>query len=439
MPAQWGMIGWLGMLCFVSHLNRLAISVAGTEKIIPQFNLGETAMGVVYTSYLAVYTAAMIVGGWFIDRFGPRTMLVVMGLGSAAFGALTGAIGFAALTAAQLISAFIVVRGAMGLFTTPLHPACARAAASFLPPHRVSLGNGLITFGAVLGMSSTSWVFGKLMDWLDWPGAFITVAVAFIILTLGWALVSSDRGLRTRPGEADAVAHGDSPTKPVAAAHGQSASGVIGLLLEKNLLLLTLSYAAVGYFQYLFFYWAEYYFKDVLHLSVNESRNYTTVLILALGIGMPLGGLLAGWAQRRFPGRLGWALTPALGMGLSAAFLFFGLTPRDPLWIVILFALAMGALGLSESSFWQAAVHLGRHRGATAAAIINTGGNGIGLLAPLLTPWISYHFGWAMGLCLGGVVSVLGALCWLGINPDSRAVTVRGSVIDEGAPVVRDQ
>ena len=188
-------------------------------------------------------------------------------------------------------------------------------------------------------------------------------------------------------------------------------------LLSRSLVLLALSYAAVGYFQYLFFYWIEYYFKELMHLSTSQSRTNTTLLILALGVGMPVGGWLADRTQRRHPGRLGWALVPGIAMVLSAGFLFLGVAAREPLWIVVLFSLAMFALGASESSFWQAAVELGGSRGGTAAAIINTGGNGIGLLAPLLTPVISAALGWQWGIAIGGIVGLLGALCWCGIDP----------------------
>jgi MFS family permease len=108
-------------------------------------------------------------------------------------------------------------------------------------------------------------------------------------------------------------------------------------------------------------------------------------------------------------------------MTLSAVFLFLGVAAHEPFWIVALFGLAMFALGASESSFWQAAVELGGHRGGTAAAIVNTGGNGIGLLAPLLTPVISAALGWRWGICMGGIVGLVGALCWCWIDPAPRA------------------
>ncbi len=51
---------------------------------------------------------------------------------------------------------------------------------------------------------------------------------------------------------------------------------------------------------------------------------------------------------------------------------------------------------------------------------MNTGGNGIGLLAPLLTPVISERLGWKWGICVGGIVGLLGALCWCGIHVEGR-------------------
>jgi len=416
---RWRILALLMSVCFISHLNRLAMSVAGTERIIPDFNITPERMGWVYTAFLACYTAGMILGGWGIDRFGPRAMLLAMGLGSALFGALTGGLGYGLVGAANLLAGLVVVRGLMGLFTTPLHPACARAVSNWTPAKQVSWANGLVTFAAVLGMASAWPLFGALMDWLGWPGAFLVVAGALFSLTALWGIVGRDR-VEDHPSANEAERELVRRTETALPPGNIPTHASTRPLLSRSLLLLALSYAAVGYFQYLFFYWIEYYFKELMHLSTSQSRTNTTLLILALGVGMPVGGWLADRTQRRHQGRIGWALVPGIAMVLSAGFLFLGVAVREPIWIVTLFGLAMFALGASESSFWQAAVQLGGERGGTAAAIINTGGNGVGLLAPLLTPVISAHLGWQWGIAIGGIVGLLGALCWCGIDP-SRA------------------
>src|SRR5439155_24311668 len=71
------------------------------------------------------------------------------------------------------------------------------------------------------------------------------------------------------------------------------AEGKWALLRNRSLILLTVSYAAVGYFEYLFYFWMHFYFGEVLKLGKHESRDYGTVLFLAMAAGMFLGGWLA--------------------------------------------------------------------------------------------------------------------------------------------------
>jgi MFS family permease len=149
----------------------------------------------------------------------------------------------------------------------------------------------------------------------------------------------------------------------------------------------------------------------------GESRLYASFPNLALAAGMFVGGWLADRTARWLPGGAGRTLVPKVGMSLSAVLLVCGIFAQDRFWIVLWFTLSMGSLGLCEASFWTMAVEIGRERGGTAAAIMNTSGNGIGLLAPMITPWVGAQLGWGWGLGLGAVVGFLGALCWFGITP----------------------
>src|SRR5688572_15205122 len=139
--------------CFISHLNRISMSIAGDERIMKQYGIAPDKMGMVYSAFLLVYTMFMIPGGFFIDRFGPRTALAVVGFGSAAFCMLTGVVGFLGYEAAVLWASLLLVRGAMGLATTPLHPAAASAVGLWAPEGKRRLINGLITGAALLGVS----------------------------------------------------------------------------------------------------------------------------------------------------------------------------------------------------------------------------------------------------------------------------------------------
>jgi MFS family permease len=247
-------------------------------------------------------------------------------------------------------------------------------------------------------------VFGALIDRVDWPRAFVITGGLTALLALAWFAFAKDH-----PASPPA-ARLQSPDSP-----GEKSS-LFSMLKQPGLVLLTLSYSTVGYFQYLFFYWLHYYFDTVLHMDKADSRFYAGLPNLAMACAMPVGGWLADRAER-WRGSAGRALVPQTGMALSALFLLFGIFAQDRTWVVVWFTLSLGVLGLCEATFWTMAVELGGARGGTAAAIMNTGGNGIGLLAPMITPAIGQWLGWGWGIGLGAIIGLLGALCWRGIRP----------------------
>jgi MFS transporter, ACS family, D-galactonate transporter len=454
-PGRWGVVGLLMAYSFMSWFNRVSMSVAGTERIMGQYGISPTEMGVVYSALLFAYAVCMTPGGWFIDRKGAWLSLVVMGLGSALFVALTGVVGLVIVTAGALWYALLVVRGLAGVFTAPIYPASARVVAHWLPLSQRALGNGLVNGAALVGIASTFVGFGALIDRFDWPGAFLITGAATGLLALVWLACASDYPAQRRwlpvlvpaveakrppPAPEEHFQRGDEfhdapPAPSPAAGHvppllavpatgadtlRPSAVGWLSLLRNRSLVLLTVSYAAVGYFEYLFFFWTEYYFADVLHLGKDDSRLYATLLNLAMAAGMMLGGLVSDRLVRRWGLRAGRAAVPVGGLLISAAFLGVGIAVTEPWAIVACFAVAMACAGACEGPCWATAVELGGRHGGTAAGVFNTGGNLGGLLAPVVTPWVSARLGWPWGIALGAAACLVAVSFWLGIDPSER-------------------
>jgi len=408
--ASWKILGLVMAYAFMCHFNRLSMPAAGTERLMDEYGISPARMGWVYSAYLIAYTIAMTPGGWFIDRFGPKAALVTMGFGSATFVALTGSVGLLGVTVLAW-PAFLLIRSAAGLFNAPMHPAGARMVSLWFPPHMCAMGNGLITAAALVGISTTYYLFGAMMDRLGWPAAFAIAGAATAVLALVWMYGASDA-----PGDLDAAL-----TVAVADPPARDSSRWYALLGDRSLVLLTVSYAAVGYFEYLFFYWMEYYFDKVLELGTDRSRKYSTIATLAMAAGMYAGGHLADRIGRRFGRRAGGAAVPVLGMILSSAFLMAGVFTQRPELVLAWFAIALACIGATEGPFWTMAVELGRSRGGMSAGIFNTGGNAGGLLAPIVTPLFSSYFGWQGGLALASVFAVLGATLWFWIEPAADA------------------
>jgi MFS family permease len=402
-------------LCFVSHLNRVSMAVAGTDKIMDQYGLDPVTMGKIYTAFLTIYSICMIPGGILIDRIGPRRALMLVGFSSAVLGALTGAAGWMFATGATLWMALMLIRGSMGALSAPLHPAAARAIGNWFPFSERSFANGIVTAAAIFGVASSYRGFGELIKIVGWQGAFVVCAVVTALLTFLWSSLARDWPIehpRVNDGEKSLIGTVQPQRAP--------AGDWLQLLRNPSLILVTLSYAAVGYFQYLFVYWMAYYLEKVLQISADTSKNYATSLQIALAIGMPLGGWLSVKLSDRLGVRKARAIVSGGGMFLSASLLGLGVLSKDPLWIVTWLAFAHLAIGAAEGPIWATAVDIGGSRGGTAAAICNTGGNVGGLIAPTLTPWIGLRYGWPAAIGVGGGICILGALCWCWITPRAR-------------------
>jgi MFS family permease len=344
-----------------------------------------------------------------------------------------------------------------------------------------------------IGMAACYLLFGRMMEWFSWPGAFVVAGIGTAGFMLIWAMYAADQPYlhpsvntaereliegprlfvpppvepKVEAGEADPRLQSPSPYQAAtsaelgagsalgvparspdledASAHLQAAaprkmedmpsvaipesnpavthdnpflrkSEVGSLFANASLICLTLSYGAVSYMQYLFFYWIQYYFESVLHLGTEVSRLGSTALVLAMGVGMIGGGFLADRVRWQFGPHRQRALVPVAGMVVSALALVAGLLAPVTEVTICLFALAMLALGTSEGSFWTAATELGGPRGGMAAGILNTGGNGGGLIAPIVTPLFSSYFGWKAGIGLASVVCLVGAALWYWVD-----------------------
>ena len=426
---RWRIVALLMGGSFLSWFNRVSMSVAGAEQLIPRYHIDPTDMGLVYSALLLAYAVCMTPGGFLIDARGAWAALVLMGIGSGLFVIATGAIGWL-LVPASFWLALVIVRACVGVCMAPIYPASGRIIAHWLPLPQRSWANGLVNGAAPVGIACTFFGFGILMDRFDWPAAFVVTGILTVLMGVVWMLYARDypeqhpgvnaAELRIIVGHEEARKNVPPARQSADVSRSPGWLAWLSLLRNRSLVLLTVSYAAVGYFEYLFNFWSVYYFESELHLGKDRSRLNSTILNLAMAAGMALGGLLSDRLLRAWGYRWGRAAVPIGGMLMSASLLLVGISASEPNVIVFCFALALAAIGACEGPCWATAIELGGRRGGTAAGIFNTGGNLGGLIAPTLTPWVSSRFGWGWGIALGSIACLLGVGLWLGVDPGER-------------------
>ncbi|MEE3366622.1 MAG: MFS transporter [Planctomycetota bacterium] len=424
---RWRIIALLMGYAAFGHFNRVGITVAGAELFIPKYGISESDMGWVYTALLIAYTLAMLPGGWLIDRIGSGRALAIFGVTMGTFAMLTGVAGWYTESPYTLLICLLVVRSLAGLCNAPLHPGAAHVVSGEMAPNRRATANGMVTAGAVVGISCCYPVFGWLMDTLGWQWAFIVGGSALVAYGLLWWLIA-----------VPVLPQPQTPTEqPVPSPETRSVPSAWSTLGDTTLWLLTFSYAGYGYFQYLFFYWMNYYFTKVLKVSNEDSRWATFWVVLAMGAGMAIGGrctdVLCNWLGtingRRAIVITGMGLGAVFGilgvnvteMGLGEVFETLGVNVPDLVYVALCLAIAMAAVGMCEGVFWTTATDIGGksggRSGGLAGAFMNTGGNIGGLIAPILTPFLAKEIGWTGAIAVACIISGIGGLTWLLIRP----------------------
>jgi MFS family permease len=396
LPQARRLAGLMFALSVMSYFDRTIMSIAG-PRILAEYNFTETQLGMVYSAFLCSYAFLMIPAGYLADRIGPRLALTIMALGSGLFTALTALGGQPWLSLLiGVVPGFILMRLAVGLFTAPLYPACARLNANWYTPETRSRVQGIVASGAGLGGAISPILFSWLMTTYGWRASFIAAGAATILLGVIWHYTALDAPVKSQNSE------------PVPWRQ---------LLTNRNLNLLTLGFMAVDYFEYIFFFWSYYYFGQIRKLSPDQTAIYTTIMMLAWLVMTPIGGWLSDRLVHQYGIKKGLRTVAIGGLGLSAILLFAGAHTESPGLAVTFMSLALGFASCADVTFWAATINVaGKHSG-TAAGIMNSGGNLGGFIAPILTPWIAERAGWAGGLYFGSAIALIGLAVWFFIDP----------------------
>src|SRR5713226_177240 len=354
----------------MSYFDRTIMSIAGPQ-MIKDFGISATQMGGIYSAFILGYALLMLPGGRLTDWLGPRRTLTLMGVLSAVCTAAVVLAGKQSLVAyVGVIPALFVARLGLGVVTAPLYPACARMTANWIPIVFHARVQGLVMGGSSIGAAISPLLFTWMIARFGWRASFILAAAATAALGILWFWYARDypRGISR--------SEGTSSRKAVRRAW-------IDLFANRNLMLLTFAYGTLGYFQYIFFYWIYYYFGEVLHMGAHASAQYTTILFLAEGAIMPVGGFVSVALTRKYGAQFGRRMVPMLGFLLIAVFTYAGKVATRARPALACLSLAFGLAACCEGPFWASVTEMAGERVGAASSILNTGAQIGGFFAPI--------------------------------------------------------
>ena len=408
-PLRWRALFVLFVVCFVNYFLRNALSVA-VPSIQHEFSYSNQEIGWILNAFNISYTLMMIPGGVFGERYGPRRAL---GAIAVAWGVLTWLTGFApglmAASAAGAMVSLIAVRLIVGATNSPIFPITTGFIESWFPPGRWALPNALTSSGLSLGQAA----LGPIVTWLiihyGWREAFYALAPTGVLAGLWWYWYARDKPSQhpsMTAGELAFIDAGRSAKPPPQPVDWRAA------LVNRDILILAVSYFCLNYVFYIFSQWLFTYLVNSRGLSMLES-GWLYVLPFATGAVLTaIGGSVCDALCRRLGGLRGCRITAMTGLVLVAFFLSAGVFATNPYVAVGLLSLCFGFTLFADTCYWAATTYASGEHTASACGMLNFGGTMPGLLAPLVGFAID-RAGWVPTLASGSVFALVGAGLWL--------------------------
>lgn len=179
-----------------------------------------------------------------------------------------------------------------------------------------------------------------------------------------------------------------------------------------------MSYGVAGYPSYVFFTWFFLYVVNVRRVDMRAGGYWSALPYLAVALGTTFGGRISDRLTFRYGKRFG-RLTVVLGGAvLAASLIVIGARVEDARVALLLLSLAAGFHLFAQTPSWAAAIDLTPSHAGTLFGIMNTLAQGMGVIAPVLTPAIAARFGWTTALDFAALLAALAGVLWIFVRPD---------------------
>jgi ACS family glucarate transporter-like MFS transporter len=303
----------------------------------------------------------------------------------------------------------------LGIAQGAVFPVSAGMFEEWFPPRHWAMVQGLQSMGLQVGAAMTPPLIAALMGAAGWQYALMVTTVPAFVFIAAWAWYGRNSPREHPSVSAPELAEiGERAAAPVDPSF--DARRFLGVLKDRNVLLLAVSYLCMNYTFYLLSNWVFLYLRQERHFSLLEGGWLATLPPLAAAAGAGAGGFLASFLCRRYGLRWGYRLVPMAAMPAGGMLLLIGVGASNAYVAVTALALSYAFVELTEGSFWGTAMAVGRGNTMTAGGVMNTGGNLGGIIGIPIVAYLSGHQMWHTAFAIGAALAILSALAWFAIE-----------------------
>ena len=192
-----------------------------------------------------------------------------------------------------------------------------------------------------------------------------------------------------------------------------------GLIFRsRNVWLLCLMYFVQTYGFYFYLTWMPTYLERVRGFESTTLSLFAGAPMVACMIADVSGGVATDLLTRKFGLRLGRALTGGTSFLFAAIFTVVGTLVADPATAALLLAIAAGWSVFCLGAAWGSCLDIAGPHAGVVSACMNTAGQVGGFLSPIILTMVVNRTGdWNLAIQMSGALFLVGAVCWLFIDP----------------------
>ena len=381
---------WVAVFLFscvlINFIDRMNLSVAA-RPIATEFGLSPVQMGYLFSCFQWGYVICVLPIGVLADRVGTKRLA---GWGLALWSTatmVTGAtVGFASILAARIV---------MGAGEATSYPAMGRITRDWFPERERGVVSMVASGGSMLGPALGALATGALVTLFGWRMGFVVLGAAGFIWFAAWMFWfdQPERVRWLRAPERDRIlAERNGTEQSSAEASTAAPSSLRYMLTQRTVWGLLITQCCIGYTLFLFMTWMPSFLQSTQQMSIMTTGIFTAIpYVCALGLSV-LVARGSDWVLARKPGavRAGGRRNFVVAMMMVALVVVsapFISTTWQLLVVLTLVVTAVNAAANLNLTLNTDLMRNPRDVGLTWSIAV-FGGNGFGIISPIITGYI---------------------------------------------------
>ena len=414
------------IMVIINYIDRGAISYA-QQQIINEYGLDAVTWGAVLGYFGYGYLFGALFGGALADKKGPRFVWILIGIGWSVFvmaTAFAGEIGIA-LFGGSAIVGFAVIRILFGFFEGPTFSTINKTVANWATPQERGFSVSLGLLGTPLGALLTAPAAVFLLSITSWKVMFLILGSLGLIWVIIWSKMFTnlpENHPKVSKEELEKIRSLED-LLPDEQLVGEEENKVKWHDFFKNptLIFNAIGYFAFQYINFLLLTWTPKYLQDEFGFSLSSLWYLGMIPWIGACFTVLLGGKISDYLRAR-TGSLRIARSGLAVVSLLLTAICFMLIPtaNTIAGVMLLMAIGNAFNSLPNSVYWSVIIDTEPSKAGTFGGITHFITNTATIIAPTLTGFLVFSYGYSSMFTAAAIASVIGMVAMLFVKPGKR-------------------